>query len=509
MKNKTKSALSSRILLGFTLIPLEFIFLLVLVLTLSSKWIYVYCATQILSFAVILWLVQKPGGAAAKIPWILIILYLSPFGAIFYLIWGDSPLNNTKRRQHVDRVQVDYDKAGLTPVELERVPNNLHFCRNAGYIQHVTGMPVWENTACKFYSVGEEKYADLMEDIRNAKKFIFLESFIIREGSMWTSILDVLVQKLKEGVDVRVLYDDIGCLFTLPAKYNEYLTSLGIKTACYNPFRPVITSSFNYRDHKKILLIDGNIGYTGGTNIGDEYINKVVRFGHWKDTDVRLEGDGVVNLTTSFLTLWEVAYGKKETDYYSYLPTKSCPSDGYVQFFDDSPLDKFNVGQNTIMQVINCAKNYVYIATPYLVLDNEMITALTTAAQSGVDVRILTPGIPDKNYIYCLTRSFYKQLVEGGVKIYEYTPGFIHAKMIVADDMVASVGTVNMDFRSFFLHFECGAFFYDGSIPHKVREDMLQCVEKSRRITLDWIRTAIPLSTQIKALFLRIFCPFL
>ena len=180
-----------------------------------------------------------------------------------------------------------------------------------------------------------------------------------------------------------------------------------------------------------------------------------------------------------------------------------------MQFFDDSPLDKFNVGQNTIMQVINCAKNYVYIATPYLVLDNEMITALTTAAQSGVDVRILTPGIPDKNYIYCLTRSFYKQLVEGGVKIYEYTPGFIHAKMIVADDMVASVGTVNMDFRSFFLHFECGAFFYDGSIPHKVREDMLQCVEKSRRITLDWIRTAIPLSTQIKALFLRIFCPFL
>ena len=256
------------------------------------------------------------------------------------------------------------------------------------------------------------------------------------------------------------------------------------------------------------MIIDGNAGYMGGINLADEYINEKVRFGYWKDTGVLLRGEGTANMTSLFLQMWEYVTGEKITNFESYLPTVKLPQDGWVQPFADSPLDDLNIGESTYLQIIHNARKYVYITTPYLVLDNEMITALTIAAQSGVDVRILTPGIPDKKLVYMITRSYYQQLHRAGVKIYEYRPGFLHAKTIVSDDDTAVVGTINMDFRSFFLHFECATCFYNSSVVAAVKQDILETINVSRAINDAWLRR-VPWLQSIAASVLRLFAPLL
>lgn len=508
MAKRIKKLFSNRMFIGFILVPLQIFLVLFLMKTLSGKWVYVYRSFLVISYITLIWLIKKDDNPAYKIPWMLVILIFPPFGSFFYLFWGNTPLNSAKKKMKMKKININYDNTPLTPATEEFITACPKYARNGQYIASSTSMHVFKNTRSKYYDIGEKKFIDLLSDLKNAKKFIFIESFIIKEGTMWSSILNILVEKAQQGVDVRVMYDDVGCMTALPKKYDKYLTSLGIKTVCFNRFIPIMNSFFNYRDHKKICVIDGNIGYTGGTNIGDEYINKVVRFGHWKDTDVRIEGEAVVNLTLSFLHLWSFSKGKNEVNYLEYFPTTSLPSDDYVQFFDDTPFDNYNHGEGVYMQLINRAEKYVYITSPYLVLDNEMITALITAAQSGIDVRIITPGIPDKNYVFCLTRSYYNQLVNAGVKIYEYTPGFFHGKMIVVDDDTAVIGTINMDFRSFYMHFECGAAYYGGQIPLKIKEDILDAITYSHQITQEWVNST-SFATNIKAAFLRILSPLL
>lgn len=335
-----------------------------------------------------------------------------------------------------------------------------------------------------------------------------MEFFIIEPGHMWDSILEILRQKAAQGVDVRVMYDDVGCIYTLPRNYDKTLRSMGIQAVRFNRFLPMLNTYFNYRDHRKMCIIDGNVGYTGGINLADEYINEKERFGHWKDTGVKLVGSGVANMTALFLQLWDFSVREQTENLVDYLPTITAPSDGYVQAFADSPLDDYNVSETVFMNIITGATKSVYITSPYLTLDNEMITALCTAAQSGVDVRIVTPGIPDKKYVYLVTQSYYAQLIAAGVRIYEYTPGFIHSKMIVADNDIAVVGTINMDFRSFYLHFECGTVFYRGSIVDKVRQDILGTIEMSREIDKDWLKV-YPKWKSICASFLSMFAPLM
>ena len=324
---------------------------------------------------------------------------------------------------------------------------------------------------------------------------------------MWDPIFDILRKKAAEGVEVRFLYDDVGTLQTLPNNYRTVLEKAGIKTAIFNPFRPHLNIAMNYRDHRKITVIDGNVGFCGGINLADEYINAYEKHGHWKDTAVLLRGSGVWNLTLMFLMMWQFTT-TVETDFDRYRPTQAVPNEGYVQPFGDSPLDNLNVSENAYMQIINRATRYVYITTPYLILDNEMITALSTAAQSGIDVRIITPHIADKWYVHIVTRSYYSQLIRAGVKIYEYTPGFIHAKMFTSDDKVAIVGTTNMDYRSFYLHFECGVSFYNSPVAKDVRDDFLNTLQVCQPISLEEMEQ-LPLSRRILAKLLRLMAPLM
>ena len=351
----------------------------------------------------------------------------------------------------------------------------------------------------------------MIEELKKAKHYIFIEYFIIEEGFMWDSVLDILIKKVREGVDVRVIYDDFGCICKLPHHYDEKLRELGIKCVVFNPVTPVVTVRHNTRDHRKILVIDGHTGFTGGINLADEYINRVERFGHWKDASIMLKGDAVWSLTVMFLQTWNF-YNNFIEDYDNYRPEKfkveEIESDGYVQPYGDSPLDNERLGEFTYLNMINRAKDYIYINTPYFIVDNEITTALELAAKSGVDVRIVTPCVPDKWYVHILTRSYYEQLISVGVKIYEYTPGFIHSKTFVCDDELGVVGTINLDFRSLYFHFECGIWLYKTKSVMEIKEDFLKTLDVCHEVTLEECRN-VKWYIRIIRSFLRVFAPLM
>ena len=353
----------------------------------------------------------------------------------------------------------------------------------------------------------------LSEELSQAKKYIFIEYFIINDGVMWRTILDILEKKAAEGVDVRLIYDGFGCLTTLPYKYDEEIRKKGIKCVIFNPFRPFLNIIQNNRDHRKLCIIDGWVGFTGGVNLADEYINQRERFGHWKDTAVMLKGEAVWNMTIMFLHMWDVILRSREpVDYTKYLPhaihKEEFEGSGFIQPFSDTPLDHEIVGENVYMNIINRAKHYVYICTPYLIIDNEMMTSLCLAAKSGIDVRIMTPGIPDKKMVFLLTQSYYQQLIEAGVKIYEYQPGFLHAKSFVCDDEVAVVGTINLDYRSLYLHFEDGVWMYKNDAIADIKRDFLDTLEYCNPVGVEFC-TGRKLPVRIMQNILRLFAPML
>jgi cardiolipin synthase len=328
---------------------------------------------------------------------------------------------------------------------------------------------------------------------------------------MWNTILDILVKKVKQGVDVRVIFDDMGCIMVLPYRYDKKLEAMGIKCCVFNTFIPILSSKLNNRDHRKIVVIDGNCGFTGGINLADEYINAYEKHGHWKDTAIMIKGPAVWSLTVMFLTMWDYLRGTDE-DYVKYRPSgnlkEELADNGYVQPFTDNPFDDEQISETVYLNLINKAKRYVYINTPYLIIDNEMMGALTSAAKSGVDVRIVTPHIPDKWYVHVVTRANYDVLVESGVKIYEYTPGFMHAKSFVADDEYGVIGTINLDYRSLYLHFECGIWLYKTNSIAQMKEDYMKTLQVSKEITLE---ECYDVSLYCKLLrgILRIFAPLM
>ena len=393
---------------------------------------------------------------------------------------------------------------------------NENMARQAEYLSKVAHYPVYRNTETKYYPDGESLFIDMVDALKEAKHFIFMEYFIIDNGEMWGTVLDILEQKASEGLDVRMIYDDVGCVNTLPARFYKQLQERGIKCQVFNPFRPFISIVLNNRDHRKIMVVDGHTGFTGGINLADEYINKKMRFGHWKDTGVRICGEAVWNFTIMFLQMWCSITGETRDlqgdSAKAFSPNRYWDGppgdDGYVQPYGDSPLDEETVGENVYLQMIANARRYIYIFTPYLIIDNEMMTALCLAAKSGLDVRIVTPGIPDKRFVFLLTRSYYAQLLDAGVRIFEYNPGFIHAKCFVCDDEVAAVGTINLDYRSLYLHFECSVWMYKSRAVMEVKEDVLETLDVSTEMTVSEVK-GWKLPVRMLQSLLRLLAPML
>ncbi|MGZ9584036.1 cardiolipin synthase [Paenibacillus marinisediminis] len=511
MNNIIKSLLNRMVIVG-TLLVIQLVVLLVIIWKFSSYFVYFYFAFVVISLMVVLWIVNNKSNPAYKLAWIIPILLFPVFGGLFYLMFGNKKISKrTARRMSsiyhktLRVIQQDQD------VMDEIIALDKSVAKQATYIHSASSYPIYKNTTSEFLSSGEIKFERLKEELLKAEHYIFLEYFIVQEGLMWNSILDILIEKVKQGVDVRFIYDDVGCLKTLPYNYDKQLEKLGIKCKVFNPFIPVLTTRLNNRDHRKIIVIDGHTAFTGGINLADEYINAYVRFGHWKDTAIMLKGEAVWNFTVMFLTMWDFLNDTDE-DYEEYRPhhyhTASFSSDGYVMPYGDSPLDDEVVGENVYINMINRAKDYIYINTPYLIVDNETVTALCLAAKSGIDVRIVTPHIPDKWYVHMVTRAYYPTLIENGVTIYEYTPGFIHAKSFVVDDELAIIGTINLDYRSLYLHFECATWLYRSSTVLAMKEDFLATLDNCHQITLEACRE-VKWHTRFARSIMRVFAPLM
>lgn len=488
--NKLLKKVFSRTVVTALLIVIQVAWLVALLLQLGNSLPAIQTVLRILSLVAILFVIKSDMNPSYKIGWILLIAVLPILGGLMYVIFGNK--RPTKNMREMLRAQLEKSAEYLGTQESITGELDGGAAGLFKYLEGSAGYPTAKNTTVRYYRVGEEMYADLLPELEKAEKFIFLEYFIIRPGEMWDGVLEILKRKAAAGVDVRIIYDDMGCIDILPANYNATLEGWGIRTMAFNRFVPAVSLVMNNRDHRKITVIDGKVGFTGGINISDEYINVKERFGHWKDTGLMLKGSGVFNLTLMFLEMWN-AFNKDGDGYAEFIPDsfEECGSadDGYVLSFSDNPLDNESVGESVYTDMLYQAKNYIYITTPYLAIDSELQTALCMAAKRGVDVRMITPGIPDKKLVYRLTRSYYPTLLRAGVKIYEYTPGFIHAKSFVCDDKLCVVGTINMDYRSLYLHFECGTLMYDNPEIKQVKKDDLDTMGKCRKVELSDMKT--------------------
>lgn len=488
--NKLLKKVFSRTVVTALLIVIQVAWLAALLLQLGNSLPAIQTVLRILSLVAILFVIKSDMNPSYKIGWILLIAVLPILGGLMYVIFGNK--RPTKYMREMLRAQLEKSAEYLGTQESITGELDGGAAGLFKYLEGSAGYPTAKNTTVRYYRVGEEMYADLLPELEKAEKFIFLEYFIIRPGEMWDGVLEILKRKAAAGVDVRIIYDDMGCIDILPANYNATLDGWGIRTMAFNRFVPAVSLVMNNRDHRKITVIDGKVGFTGGINISDEYINVKERFGHWKDTGLMLKGPGVFNLTLMFLEMWN-AFNKDSDGYAEFIPDsfEECGSadDGYVLSFSDSPLDNESVGESVYTDMLYQAKDYIYITTPYLAIDSELQTALCMAAKRGVDVRMITPGIPDKKLVYRLTRSYYPTLLRAGVKIYEYTPGFIHAKSFVCDDKLCVVGTINMDYRSLYLHFECGTLMYNNPEIKQVKKDDLDTMEKCRKVELSDMKT--------------------
>ncbi len=467
---------------------------------------------NLISIVISLVVVVRHTKDAYKLTWIYLILCFPVFGGLLYLVFSIqasmrlmSPLINK-----IDSIATaaNNDSDDCAREAAAHCPQKQLQIK---YLNDHAGFPVFKNTETEYYPTGEAFFESMLKELKKAERYIFLEYFIISEGKMWNSILDILKEKAQAGVDVRIIYDDFGCLLYLPRKYPAMLAEFGIECRAFNRFRPILTGLQNNRDHRKICSIDGKVAFTGGVNIGDEYINEVEKYGRWKDAAVKLTGEAAWALTTIFLKNWLLTAPEHKSveDISSLRPITDTEVkfDGFVQPYCDSPLDAHHVGEHVYLHLIDQAQKYLYIMTPYLIIDDGLLTALTLAAKSGVDVRIITPHKWDKRMVHLASRSYYRELIDGGVRIYEYTPGFIHSKVFVSDDIVASVGTTNLDFRSLYLHFECGAMMYRSEAVMHAKEDFLSTLPICKEILPEECKNGI-LTRMINSV-LRLFAPLL
>lgn len=465
------------------LILIQLITIYFAVFSLSQQFELFYTLQFFLNAILVIYILNRYDNPSYKMTWIMFILGVPIVGFITYLLFGG---RKVPKPLSVGINAMSDDQKPLL-VQDEKVIHKVRRAidrRNIEYLLRNSGYPVYENERVLYYPTGESKFQALLHALEKAEKFIFLEYFIIKEGIVFNSIFEILKEKVKAGVDVKFMFDDAGAT-TLPHDFVDGLKEAGIQVAVFNPIRPVLAIRMNNRDHRKIAVIDGKIGFIGGMNLADEYININSKYGHWKDVAISIEGEAVYALSLMFLQFFDYTT-KTRSDYQKYkVQFDQDFEDGLVQVYSDSPTDEEAVSENAHINLISTASHYVYIMTPYLVIGNEMMTALTTAAKSGIDVRIVVPHIPDKHYVFSVTRSNYERLTKNGVRIYEYLPGFVHGKVMVADGKMAIVGTSNLDFRSYYLHFECGALLIDTPCIEDIVLDFKSTMSQSLEITYE------------------------
>lgn len=510
-KNKVFGVVYSRTAVVFVLLLMQVGVMGFTLTYLEGYTNYLYGIFVILSVAAVIYIINAKGAPEIKMTWLLFILLVPVVGVGFYIfVQTEIGTRYIGKRLEILRMETEpYMKQNENIVELMR-SSRLANTNLSHFLYQQLGFPTYGNTDAQYFPLGDDKFPVLVEELANAKKFIFMEYFIVEEGIMWDTILNVLAAKVKEGVEVRFMYDGMCSVTMLPYEYPEKLKRMGIQCKQFAPIKPVLSTHQNNRDHRKICVIDGTTAFTGGVNLADEYINEKMRFGHWKDTAIMLKGDAVQSFTMMFLQMWNVDERRPDI-YKKYLTVKHRGfrrEQGYMIPYGDSPYDDENVGEEVYFHILNHAKKYVHIMTPYLILDNEMMTTLTRAAKSGIEVQIIMPHIPDKPYAFYLAKTYYSELIESGVQIYEYTPGFIHAKVFTSDDDTATVGTINLDYRSLYLHFECGVFIYHNPVVYAIEKDFQETLDKCHKVTLTEVRNR-SLFTKVYGQVLRLVAPLM
>lgn len=469
---------------------------------------YFYIAVILTQLGVAIGIINSNDNPDYKVPWLFFVMLVPIVGFMLYFMFYSRKLKPRQIRQlnHLTTQKVNTDD---TKAKEKMKQTNLLCYSQAQMLCTLADSHIYDNTDIRYYPIGEELFAAMVNDLKKAKKFIFMEYFILEEGLFWNTILTILKEKVATGVEVRLIYDDIGCMMTLPGNYYKQLQKFKIKAVPFSKLRGQANNKFNNRNHRKITVIDGKIGYTGGVNLADEYINRIVKYGHWKDTGIRLQGKAVNELTRLFLIDYGLNDKKCQDTFSNYYSDEICRQEGFCIPFGDGPKPIFSrqVAKPTIVNILSQAKRYVYITTPYLIIDSELIQALESAAMRGVDVRIITPHIPDKKLVFQMTRSLYGKLMTSGVKIYEYEPGFIHAKTYLSDDKIAMIGTINMDYRSLVHHFENGVWICNHPVIHKIKSDFVETQEKSIQFEQSMIKEN--LFQKIIRSMVKIFSPLL
>ena len=448
---------------------------------------HVLGGTVLFTFVMVLCLLNSKLNPTAKITWLIVIMLLPVFGVLLFL-YTKSDIGHRALKKRINQIITESKKSIPQSSEVmeQFTEKNRGAASLARYMQRSGCHPVYEKTAVTYFPLGEDKFEEMLKQLEAAKHFIFMEYFIVDEGLMWGRVLEILAKKAAEGVEVRVMYDGACEFALLPHDYPKRLKALGIQCKMFAPVTPFVSTHYNFRDHRKILVIDGHTAFNGGVNLADEYINQKVKFGHWKDTAVMVKGEAVKSFTLMFLQMWGI--DEREEEYEKYLSYPSMPMEqakGYVIPYGDCPLDDDRLGERVYMDILNRSLEYVHIMSPYLILDGEMETALKFAAERGVEVSLILPGIPDKKIPYALAKTHYASLLESGVNIYEYTPGFVHAKVFVSDLREGVVGTINLDYRSLYHHFECATYLYDTKCIVEIEADFQDTLAKCRKVTME------------------------
>ena len=515
IKEKSRRGLLNFLFGRAFLILILMLMQLAILLSLFFRWggsLYAYGTSYLLSLIMTVYLINRKMSSTSRTTWLILILLFPMLGTLFYL-YVENDLGHRYARRAVQ--QSEEATRGLVSAGPELSSrlrtSDPDMYSLARYLYHTGEYSIYDQCRVEYYPLGEEAAEAMYESLSQAKHFIFLEFFIIAEGEFWGKILEILERKVKEGVEVRVMYDGTNLLFNLPAGYPKVLTDKGIACKVFSPIRPLISTYHNNRDHRKIVVIDGHTAFTGGINLADEYINKQSRFGHWKDCAIRIEGPAVRSYTLMFLQLWNTARHAEPEQQLHYLkaPTPSFPDEpGCVLPYGDNPFNDERIGETVYLDIINRARRYVHIMTPYLIIDDTLIQALTFAAKRGVEVSVILPHVPDKKIPFALAYTHYSQLLKAGVHIYEYTPGFVHAKVFICDDVKAVVGTINLDYRSLSLHFECGTYLYRVPAIQKIEADFRSTRARSMEITPDNLRT-LPMYRRILGVLMKLFAPLL
>ncbi len=498
----------TRIIISAILIILQMAFLIDVIYDFTVQSAWAYSISMIVGIITVTVIINRRGNPDHKIAWIAFILIFPIFGIAVFLLWGGGRVTPAiKRRMRLCEAKyLRYLKEDPEVKDRLNYYDLLH-ARQADYLRGESGFPLYDKTSTEYLAPGEKILPRLLEELEQAEKYIFIEFFILAEGVMWNKIHNVLKRKVAEGVEVRIMFDDFGSIKRQTKGFISRLRSEGILVTVFNPINPVMNVFMNNRNHRKIVVIDGKTAITGGFNIGDEYINEIERFGYWVDSGVIVKGKAVRSFLAMFCSMWEFNTGKR-IPIKSYFADYSVADDGFVLPYCDSPLDDKNPAEGIYMQILNSAHKYVYIVSPYLIIDNTMKSLLEMTAKSGIDVKIITPHVPDKWYVHPVTQYNYLELLEAGVKIYEYLPGFVHSKLFISDDKIATVGTINMDYRSFVFHFECGVWICDSKTVDDVKEHFNELLLKSKEITLEeWKKR--PIRQRLKQAILHIFAPLM